>query len=190
MPNISDALLQTCLVGQAKCADCTRKNMMAEAAFKGLQVVIKCKNGNGEYERKPMSKLDVSGAFAVPLAADLHNSDCFAQLHNVAGLPCHGQEPSSIVPMDDGTFIVVAGKVQFPSDCASATISHDHVKHLSEHFHKDHGHDSFFDHFHKDHDHHHHFFNHFLKPPATPEYHPPTPTYGSPPPIYHSPTQH
>jgi hypothetical protein len=136
----------------------------------GLQVAVKCKNNvNGEYESKALGKLDGSGAFRVPLAADLHGADCHAQLHSAAGKPCPGQEPSTIVPeSSEGTFIVIPGKkTNYQSaECASATIRGPIKKHIIEHFHK--------------------------KPvtlkPKTPEYHPPTPTYsGSSTPIYHPP---
>ena len=170
------------VVGVAKCADSTRKNMKADDAFKGLQVAIKCKNSNGEYESKAVGDLDGSGAFSVPLAADLHGADCFAQLHRAANnKPCPGQEPSKIVPLSTkGTFGVVAGKTHYPSaECASATMCGPIKKHFLEHFHKkpvppkpE------------------------PKPQPHPDYHPvpPTPTYGgqpsSPTPIYHPPAQH
>ncbi|TVU45879.1 hypothetical protein EJB05_05387 [Eragrostis curvula] len=165
------------VVGLAKCADCTRKNMNAETAFKGLQVAIKCKNSNGEYESKAVGKLDGSGAFSVPLASDLHGADCHAQLHTVAGMPCPGQEPSAIVPQSEGTFMAVPGKTHYPSaECASATICGPIKKHFIDHFHKK------IDHFHKK------PVPPKPKPEPKPEYHPPTPTYGgSPTPIYHPP---
>ncbi|XP_062204897.1 proline-rich protein 4-like [Phragmites australis] len=162
------------VVGLAKCADCTRKNMKAQAAFRGLQVAIKCKNANGEYESKAVGKLENSGEFTIPLAADLHGADCLAQLHSLAGAPCPGQEPSRIVAQSEGTFVAVPGKTHSSSaECASATICGPIKKH-------------FFDHFHKK-----------PVPPKPkpqpepqPEYHPPTPTYGSPTPIYHPPATH
>ncbi|KAF0929061.1 hypothetical protein E2562_015176 [Oryza meyeriana var. granulata] len=140
------------VVGQAKCGDCTRKNMKAEDAFKGLQVAIKCKNSAGEYESKAVGELDGDGAFSVPLAAtDLHGADCFAQLHSAASsTPCPGQEPSKIVPLStnnvndvDGgkanTFVAIAGKMHYSSsaECTSAV--------LCDYFHKH----PFFDYFHK-----------------------------------------
>ncbi|KAL6642488.1 hypothetical protein ACP70R_020669 [Stipagrostis hirtigluma subsp. patula] len=182
------------VVGLAKCADCTTKNMKAEAAFKGLQVAIKCKNHNGEYESKAAGELQSSGAFSVPLAADLHGADCFAQLHSAANAPCPGQEPSKIVPLTDGTFVAVAGKAHYPSaECASAF--------LCDPFHKKY----FFDHFQKKPVPEYHPVPvpenkpapeyHQPKPeyhPPTPEYHSPTPVYGQPKstPIYHPPVQH
>ncbi|KAL6641645.1 hypothetical protein ACP70R_019826 [Stipagrostis hirtigluma subsp. patula] len=192
--NAASGEVSSVVVGLAKCADCTRKKMNAEAVFQGLKVTIKCKNSNGEYESMAVGELDGSGAFAVPLTADLHGSDCLAQLHSAAaGAPCSAQEPSRVVPVADRTFVAVAGKAQrLSTECASATISDPFdKKHLSDHS-FDHEHHHFFDHFHK------------LTAPPTPvpeyhtpptpmpEYHPPTmPTYGSPtPPIYHPPAQH
>ncbi|XP_037481948.1 uncharacterized protein LOC119360395 [Triticum dicoccoides] len=78
---VSNTEAASVVVGMAKCADCTRKNMKAEEAFKGLQVVIKCKNVYGDYESKAVGALDGTGGFSVPLAADLHGADCIAQLH-------------------------------------------------------------------------------------------------------------
>ncbi|CAL4916107.1 unnamed protein product [Urochloa decumbens] len=186
------------VVGLARCADCTRKNMKAETAFKDLQVAIKCKNTNGEYETKAVTELQSSGAFSVPLGADLHGADCHAQLHNAANAPCPGQEPSRIAPMSGGTFVAIPGKTHYhPSaECASAFLCAPIKKHFLDHFHK-------------------------KKPvpvpvpvpeyhpvpehkpapeyrptpeyhPPTPEYHPPTPVYGhpEPTPIYHPPAQH
>ncbi|GJN20353.1 hypothetical protein PR202_gb07723 [Eleusine coracana subsp. coracana] len=139
------------VIGLAKCADCTRKSMNAESVFKG--------------------------AFSVPLASDVNSADCHAQLHSAAGKPCPGQEPSTIVPQSEGTFVAVPGKRHYQSaECASATICGPIKKHIIDHFHK--------------------------KPvppkpkpepkpeyhPPQPEYHHPTPTYGgSPTPIYHPP---
>ncbi|KAL5224958.1 hypothetical protein ABZP36_011597 [Zizania latifolia] len=141
-----DGEAETVVVGLAKCADCTRKNMKAEDAFKGLQVAIKCKNDDGEYESKAVGELDRTGTFSVPIAsADLLGADCFAQLHSATSTPCPGQEPSKIVPLStdkDGgkanTFVAVAGKMHHSSaECTSAF--------LCDHFHKNH----FFDYFHK-----------------------------------------
>ncbi|OEL34588.1 hypothetical protein BAE44_0004393 [Dichanthelium oligosanthes] len=172
--NAASGEASSVVVGLAKCADCTRKNMKAEAAFKGLQVSIKCKNSNGDYESKAVGELDGSGAFSVPLTTDLHDADCLAQLHSAAGKPCPGQEPSRIVPQSESNFVVVSGKANNPSaECASVTICGPIKKH-------------FFDHVHKK-----------LMPPKPkpepepkpqPEYHPPMPTYGSPTPTYGSPT--
>ncbi|KAG2549814.1 hypothetical protein PVAP13_9KG259100 [Panicum virgatum] len=123
------------VVGQAKCADCTRKNMKAEAAFKGLKVAIKCKNSNGEYMSKAVGELESSGAFNVPLSVDLHSAECFAQLHGAAGTPCPGQEPSRITPLADGSFVAVPGNMQQPSaECASVTICGPIRKHFGSHF--------------------------------------------------------
>ncbi|TVU31314.1 hypothetical protein EJB05_22996 [Eragrostis curvula] len=135
------------VIGLAKCADCTRKNMNAEAVFKGLQVALKCKNAKGEFETKAVAKVDKSGAFSVPLTSDLlredgeMKQDCFAQLHGASRQPCPGQEPSWIVRPssdDDGkkkNFIAVAGKMHYSSkECASAFLCDPfHKKHL---FHK------------------------------------------------------
>uniref|UniRef100_J3LEY7 Uncharacterized protein n=1 Tax=Oryza brachyantha TaxID=4533 RepID=J3LEY7_ORYBR len=49
----------------------------------GLQLAIKYKNSDGEYESKAVSNLDGDGGFSVPLAADdLHGAECFVQLHS------------------------------------------------------------------------------------------------------------
>ncbi|EER94343.1 proline-rich protein 2 [Sorghum bicolor] len=171
------------VVGLAKCADCSRKNMKPEAVFNGLQVAVKCKNADGVFVTKALGEVDRTGAFSVPLAADLLREDgelkqdCFAQLHSAANQPCPGQEPSWIVrsatsEYDDDktkkTFVAVAGKVHYPSkECASAFLCyHFFKKHLlhkkptvmSPHIHKK---------------------------PAVPEYKPPTTT--TPVPVYHSP---
>ncbi|KAJ1295866.1 hypothetical protein BS78_01G255600 [Paspalum vaginatum] len=164
------------VVGLAKCADCTRKNMKAEAAFNGLQVAVKCKNADGVFETKAHGEVDKSGAFSVPLAADLLREDgelkqdCFAQLYSASNQPCPGQEPSWIVRPtggDDGkrTFVAVAGKMHYSSkDCASAFLCDPfHKKHML-HFHKK---PIVIPHMHK-------------KP--VPEHKPPTPV-----PVYHSP---
>ncbi|XP_037445667.1 proline-rich protein 4-like isoform X2 [Triticum dicoccoides] len=134
------------VVGLAKCADCTRKNMKAEAAFTGLQVAVKCKNAHGEYETKAVGAMDKSGAFGVPLGADLLREDrelkqdCFAQLHSAPDHPCPGQEPSMIVRQsangaEKNGFVAVPGEVHYSSqECASAFLCHFfHKKHL---FHK------------------------------------------------------
>ncbi|KAL6648469.1 hypothetical protein ACP70R_012693 [Stipagrostis hirtigluma subsp. patula] len=122
------------VVGLAKCSDCTRKNMNAEATFKGLQVAVKCKNSQGEYESTAVGQLDRSGAFSVPLAADLVGDDgelkqeCHAELHSAStSSPCPGQEPSMIVAAPHGgkekTFVALAGKVHHSSpECASAFL--------------------------------------------------------------------
>ena len=185
------------VVGLAKCSDCARKNMNAEAAFKGLQVAVKCKNSKGEYESKAVGQVDKSGAFSVPLAADLVGEDgelkqdCLAQLHSASSTPCPGQEPSKIIaaqPSQDGkkTFVALAGKMHQPSaECASAFLCDPLHKHL------------------------HHLIPHkpvvvppkhsvppVIKPPVTvPEHKPPstpvyTPTLPKPTPIYHPPAQH
>nr|CAB3495003.1 unnamed protein product [Digitaria exilis] len=140
------------VVGLAKCADCTRKNMKAEAAFDGLKVAVKCKNADGTFETKAVGKVDKSGAFSIPLTADLLREDgelkqdCFAQLHSATNQPCPGQEPSWIArPSTDTdkktTFVAVAGKMHYASkECASAFLcDHLHKKHITiplPHFHK------------------------------------------------------
>ncbi|TVU47750.1 hypothetical protein EJB05_07359 [Eragrostis curvula] len=153
---------QPVVVGLAKCADCTRKNMNAEAAFSGLQVAVKCKNSHGEYESKAVAPVEKSGAFSVPLAADLVGKDgklkqdCFAQLHGGASsAPCPGQEPSKIVaaPSHAGqkkTFVALAGKAHRRSspECASAFLCDPFIHHHNHHpvvvvpvpTHDDHGH--------------------------------------------------
>ncbi|OEL18280.1 hypothetical protein BAE44_0020701 [Dichanthelium oligosanthes] len=124
------------VVGLAKCSDCTRKNMNADAVFRGLQVAVKCKNSEGEYESTAVEQVGKSGAFSVPLAADLVgedgelNRECFAQLHNSASsAPCPGQEPSKIVAAasghggNDKTFVALGGKVHRSApECASAFL--------------------------------------------------------------------
>ncbi|KAF6998907.1 hypothetical protein CFC21_014989 [Triticum aestivum] len=139
---VANAEAASVVVGLVKCADCTRKNMKAEKAFKGLQVAIKCKNVHGDYESKAVGALDGTGAFGVPLAADLHGNDCVAQLHSAASnTPCPGQEPSKIVPVSEGTtFGIVAGdNIATPSaaspECASMTLCGPIKKHIIEHFH-------------------------------------------------------
>ncbi|XP_045088443.1 uncharacterized protein [Aegilops tauschii subsp. strangulata] len=126
---VANAEAASVVVGLAKCAGCTRKDMKAEEAFKRLRVAIKCRNVHGEYESKAVGGLDRTGAFSVPLATDLHGADCVAQLHSAASnAPCPGQEPSKIVPLSEGTttFGVVAGAktTATPSvaspECASA----------------------------------------------------------------------
>ncbi|KQJ81980.1 hypothetical protein BRADI_5g04630v3 [Brachypodium distachyon] len=185
---VANAEAASVVVGLAKCADCTRKNMKAEEAFKGLQVAIKCKNSKGEYESKAVGGLDGTGAFSVPLASDNAAADCVAQLHSAASnAPCPGQEPSKVVPVSKGTFGIVTGaataKTTTASDaapeCASATLCGPIKKHFLDHFHKkpvppkpE------------------------PKPEPHPDYHPvppTTPTYGGgghPTPIYHPPAQH
>ncbi|XBI51817.1 hypothetical protein VPH35_034287 [Triticum aestivum] len=139
---VANAKAASVVVGLAKCADCTRKNMKAEEAFKALQVAIKCKNSTGEYESKAVGALDGTGAFSVPLASDLHGADCVAQLHSAASnVPCPSQEPSTIVPVSDGTtYGVVAGENTAMSsaaspECASMTLCGPIKKHIIEHFH-------------------------------------------------------
>ncbi|KAF6998914.1 hypothetical protein CFC21_014996 [Triticum aestivum] len=138
---VANAEAASVVVGLAKCTDCTRKNIKAEEAFKGLQVAIKCKNVNGEYESKAVGALDGTGAFSVPVAADLHSADCVAQLHSAASnAPCSGQEPSKIVPVSEGTtFGVVAGaktNALASPECASATLCGPIKKHIIQHFHQ------------------------------------------------------
>jgi hypothetical protein len=169
-------------------------------------VAVKCKNADGIFETKALGEVDKSGAFSVPLAADLLRADgelkqdCFAQLHNAANQPCPGQEPSWIVrPSSDGdddkkkTFVAVAGKMHYSSkECASAF--------LCDHFHKKHKHL-----FHKKpvmiphipkkpivipHFHNKPVPEH--KPPTpVPVYHAPVPEYNppTPVPVYHSPVR-
>uniref|UniRef100_A0A453AFD5 Uncharacterized protein n=1 Tax=Aegilops tauschii subsp. strangulata TaxID=200361 RepID=A0A453AFD5_AEGTS len=105
----------------------------------GLQVAIKCKNIQGEYESKALGALDGTGAFSVPLAADLHGADRVAQLHSAASnAPCSGQEPPKIVPVSERTtFGVVAGAktdAMASLECASATLCGTTKKHIIEHF--------------------------------------------------------
>lgn len=196
---IANAEAASVVVGLAKCADCTRKNMKAEAAFKGLKVAVKCKNAAGEYETKTVGDVDKSGAFSLPLGAELLHEDgelkqeCFAQLHSAPGHPCPGQEPSQIVrpsstdAVDKKTFVAVAGKMHYSSkECASAFLCDPfHKKHLFHkkpvvipHFHKK---PIVIPHFHKK-----------PKPMPVPEYKPPTPvpvyTHPTPVPEYKPPT--
>nr|XP_040254869.1 proline-rich protein 4-like [Aegilops tauschii subsp. strangulata] len=137
---VANAEAASIVVGLAKCADCTRNNIKAGEAFKGLQVAIKCKNIQGEYESKALGALDGTGAFSVPLAADLHGADRVAQLHSAASnAPCSGQEPPKIVPVSERTtFGVVAGAktdAMASLECASATLCGTTKKHIIEHFH-------------------------------------------------------
>ncbi|XP_037488584.1 proline-rich protein 4-like [Triticum dicoccoides] len=139
---VANAEAASVVVGQVKCADCTRKNLKAEEAFKDLQVAIKCKNVHRDYESKAVGALDRTGAFSVPLAADLHGADYVAQLHSAASnAPCSGQEPSKIVPVSEGTtFGIMAGaNTATPSaaspECASMTLCGPIKKHIIEHFH-------------------------------------------------------
>ncbi|CAD6204942.1 unnamed protein product [Miscanthus lutarioriparius] len=167
------------VIGLAKCADCTRKNVNAEAAFSGLKVAIKCKNSNGEYESKAVGELQSSGAFSVPVSVNL--ADCVAQLHSAAGTPCPGQEPSRITPLSDGTFVAVPGKTQQASSavCASVTICGPIKNYFHEHFHKKEEKPE--------------PSKPEPEPKPQPEHQPPTPTYGSPSPttpIYHPPAMH
>ncbi|OEL23888.1 hypothetical protein BAE44_0015093 [Dichanthelium oligosanthes] len=168
----SGEVASSVIVGLAKCADCTGKNMMkAETAFKGLKVAIKCKNSNGEYKSKAVGELQSSGAFSVPLSVDLDGADCLAQLHTAAGRPCPGQEPSRIMLLADGSFVAIPGNTQQPSaECASVTICDPIKKHFLDHFHKKPEPEP------------------EPEPKPQPEYHPPTPTYGSPTPTYGSPS--
>ncbi|KAL5223558.1 hypothetical protein ABZP36_010197 [Zizania latifolia] len=159
---IEVAAAASVVIGGAKCADCSRKNMDAEAAFKGLQVAINCKNGSSdEYESKAVGELDGTGAFSVPIAADLSGTDCLAQLQSATNSPCPGQEPSKIVPLSEGTFVVVAGKTHFPSkECASTTICFPcHKRHIFGQYRKKPG---------------------FMHKKPMPEYQPPSPDYGTP----------
>ncbi|KAJ1297980.1 hypothetical protein BS78_01G419600 [Paspalum vaginatum] len=145
------------VVGLAKCSDCARKNMNAEAAFRGLHVAVKCKNSKGELESTAVGQVDRSGTFSLPLAADLVGEngelkrECFAQLHSASSAPCPGQEPSRIVaapPRHGGdekaAFVALGGKVYRSSpECASAFLCypflHKHHQHVGIHE-PDHGH--------------------------------------------------
>ena len=106
-------------------------------------MAVKCKNADGVFETKALGEVGKSGAFSVPLTADLLREDselkqdCFAQLHSTTNQPCPGQEPSWIVrPSSDDdkkkTFVAVAGKMHYSSkECASAFLCDPfHKKHL------------------------------------------------------------
>ncbi|EMS66499.1 hypothetical protein TRIUR3_00663 [Triticum urartu] len=67
---VTNAEAASVVVGLAKCADCTRKNIKAEEAFKGLQVAIKCKNVHGDYESKAGIQAMCSAHIAVGLPPD------------------------------------------------------------------------------------------------------------------------
>jgi hypothetical protein len=179
--------------------------------FSDLHVALKCKNAKGEFETKAIAKVDKSGAFSVPVDADLLRKDgelkqdCFAQLHSASHEPCPGQEPSWIVrpsSNDDDkkkAFVAVAGKMHYSSkECASAFLCDPfHKKHLLHHkkpiviphVHKK---PVVIPHFHKKPV---PVYTHptpvpEYKPPTTvPTYKPPTPEYShsSPTPIYHPP---
>ncbi|TVU31315.1 hypothetical protein EJB05_22997 [Eragrostis curvula] len=130
------------VIGQAKCTDCTRKNMKAEAVFKDLQVVIKCNNSHGEFEHTAVGSMDSSGAFSIPLATDVvQGADCFAQLNSAEGTPCYGQEPSWIHPFSKSTYVAYAGKVHSASAQCSAVLwgwlkqhFQNHKQHFYNHF--------------------------------------------------------
>lgn len=104
-------------------------------------MAVKCKNSKGEYESKAVGHVDKSGAFRVPLAADLVGEDgklkqeCFARLHSATtSAPCPGQEPSKIVAAPHGqkkTFVVLAGNVRSTSspECASAFLCDPFIHH-------------------------------------------------------------
>ncbi|KAL6905944.1 hypothetical protein ACP4OV_003545 [Aristida adscensionis] len=135
------------VVGLAKCADCTRKNMNAEEVFKALQVVIKCNNSAGDYEQKAAGALDSSGAFSIPLAAatdEIDGGGCFAQLQSAEGTPCSGQEPSWIHPFSKGTWIAIAGKTHDASSQCGAAICTWIKQHFFNHYNRKR---QFFDHF-------------------------------------------
>jgi hypothetical protein len=112
----------------------------------GLQVAVKCRNSKGEYESTAVGPLDKSGAFSVPLAADLVADDgelrreCFAQLHSASSEPCPGQEPSKIVAAStdhggsDKTFVALGGEVHRSSpECASAFLCYPFLHHKHHH---------------------------------------------------------
>ncbi|KAK3151030.1 hypothetical protein QOZ80_3AG0240770 [Eleusine coracana subsp. coracana] len=93
------------VVGTVKCLDCSPMDDNAEDALKGLKVAVKCKSGaDGPYETKALAPLDDTGAFSIPLAAELLRDngeldrDCFAQLHTAPDTPCVGQAPPRIAP--------------------------------------------------------------------------------------------
>lgn len=88
----------------------------------GLKVAIKCKSGaDGTYETKALAPLDDTGAFSIPLAAELLRGngelerDCFAQLHTAPDTPCDGQAPPRIAPaglgQDGNTTTTTGGAV-------------------------------------------------------------------------------
>jgi hypothetical protein len=166
-------------------------------------VALKCKNAKGEFETKAIAKVDKSGAFSVPVDADLLRKDgelkqdCFAQLHSASHQPCPGQEPSWIVrpsSNDDDkkkAFVAVAGKMHYSSkECASAFLCDPfHKKHLLHHkkpiviphVHKK---PVVIPHFHKK------PVPVYTHPTPVPTYKPPTPEYShptTPTPIYHPP---
>jgi hypothetical protein len=112
-------------------------------------VAVKCKNSKGEYESTGVGQVDKSGAFSVPLAADVVGEDgelkaeCFAQLHSASSAPCPGQEPSKIVAAPPGghdgtekTFVALGGKVYRSSpECASAFLCHPFFHSIIHHHH-------------------------------------------------------
>jgi hypothetical protein len=170
--------------------------------FSGLHVALKCRNAKGEFMTKAIAKVDKSGAFTIPVAADLIRQDgqlkqdCLAQLHGESHQPCHGQELSWIVrpssSSDDDkktTFVAVAGKMHYSSkECASAFLCDPfQKKHLLHHKkpiaipHPQ---------FHKKPDTHPSPVPEHKLPMPVPEYKPPMPEYShpSPTPIYHPPS--
>jgi len=182
-------------------------------------VAVKCRNSKGEYESTAVGLVGKSGAFSVPLAADVVGEDgelkseCFAQLHSASSAPCPGQEPSKIVAAPTGghdgtekTFVALGGKVYRSSpECASAFLCHPFFHSIMHHHHHHHvgihtpvGIPHLPDHGHG------HSIPPVTKPPAVdvpehkpapvpvPEHKPPsTPVYSPPKstPIYHPPAQ-
>ena len=112
-------------------------------------MAVKCRNSKGEYESTAVGQVGKSGAFSVPLAADVVGEDgelkseCFAQLHSASSAPCPGQEPSKIVAAPPGghdgtekTFVALGGKVYRSSpECASAFLCHPFFHSVMHHHH-------------------------------------------------------
>ncbi|ONK71413.1 uncharacterized protein A4U43_C04F8290 [Asparagus officinalis] len=116
--------------GKSECIDCAEKN---ELAYQGLQVAIKCKTNNGDYELKTSGKLDKNGDYRVQLPTELigENGDlkqeCFAQLHSVSNAPCpdkNGLNPHKLIlkSREDGvhTFSTDAKLPFLSTTCQSA----------------------------------------------------------------------
>jgi hypothetical protein len=113
----------------------------------GLKVAVKCKSGaDGTYETKAFAPLDDTGAFSIPLAAELLrdndelDGDCYAQLHSAPDTPCHGPALPRIAParLSQGgnttssgvtTYLAAAADSVFsPVTCACGKFKKKHFK--------------------------------------------------------------
>jgi hypothetical protein len=107
----------------------------------GLKVAVKCKSGaDGTYETKAFAPLDDTGAFSIPLAAELLRDndelaeDCYAQLHSAPETPCHGPAlpriaPARLSPGGNTTYLAAAADSVFsPVTCACGKFKKKHFK--------------------------------------------------------------